>query len=857
MSIRSQLLAGSSLSDLVPATPRRENLLHRPFVQSCKTKAHGRIRGGRTWTLAVILAATMLLPMTGRGQEPSPAPTPTTPQSGADPGEPPAAPASPGAKPAQGQLPVPEVVVTEAKPRPKPRPTRIVATRSAPRPLAVPQAATSAIARSAPNVLQQPAGQPVTTISAERIKDAPAFSVADLLQESPGISIKQGNGPRDLGISIRGSNARNTFGARNIVMLDDGFPVTQPDGLSRTDLIDPHAYGAVDVYRGPSSAMFGNYATGGAINFRLRKGGEINGVDYGFEGGSFGYVNNYLMLGGRGENVEASLFASDVRGDGYLSHSSFNTQTVNGIVTFSPTPDDRITVKGINNLLFGNLSVRLSLNQFFTNPYQRGCLIAATAAPGCATVNLFVNGFSAPTIAQTADQAGLHRDDRRSIIGARWEHDFDNQTTWRTQVLFDDRNINQPTGATSAIGDFPSYNVISDITRRGQFLGFELTHFAGAYYNSMVSSSDTVNVAPGGNATLGRIASNQDGLQYNAGGRAREELKVNEYWTAVAAFSVEKTVINAVNTLYTYPAGVTTRSFIPAEREFLNTAPEAALIFRPNKEWQFRGRVATGYGTPNLGQLFVTPAGVPGNNTQLQTQKNLGYDVGFDWTPLRTLRVSVTGFYEIFHNEQVTQSPGAGLQNFTFNAPRSIHQGVEVAADWRPLPGWRFIGAYTFLDQFYTNYTEQLSAGALTRRFDRAGNKIPGISPNELTARLGYDEPAGPWQGVGGFVELVSKDAFFMENANLLKAPGYQLVNLNLHYNKDIGHDYVKRMTLFFEVKNVFEKAYVASANNITDSISPITGLENPGSVLATTGTGSIYAGAPRTFIAGLKLALR
>jgi hypothetical protein len=44
-----------------------------------------------------------------------------------------------------------------------------------------------------------------------------------LLQESPGVSFKQGNGPRDLGISIRGSNARNGFGIRNIVLLEDGF----------------------------------------------------------------------------------------------------------------------------------------------------------------------------------------------------------------------------------------------------------------------------------------------------------------------------------------------------------------------------------------------------------------------------------------------------------------------------------------------------------------------------------------------------------------------------------------------------------------------------------------------------------
>ena len=45
--------------------------------------------------------------------------------------------------------------------------------------------------------------------------------------------------------------------------------------------------------------MFDNYATGGAINFRLWRGEQINGVRYGFESGSFGYVNNYAIVGGR------------------------------------------------------------------------------------------------------------------------------------------------------------------------------------------------------------------------------------------------------------------------------------------------------------------------------------------------------------------------------------------------------------------------------------------------------------------------------------------------------------------------------------------------------------------------------
>jgi hypothetical protein len=107
----------------------------------------------------------------------------------------------------------------------------------------------------------------------------------------------------------------------------------------------------------------------------------------------------------------------------------------------------------IDNILGTGLPIRLSFSQFQTNPFQHGCAIALTAVPGCATVNLFQNGFSNPTVPETAEEAKLGRHDRRTIVGGRWEHDFNNSTTWRTQIVFDDKNINQPTGSTSAVGD--------------------------------------------------------------------------------------------------------------------------------------------------------------------------------------------------------------------------------------------------------------------------------------------------------------------------------------------------------------------------------------------------------------------
>jgi iron complex outermembrane receptor protein len=108
----------------------------------------------------------------------------------------------------------------------------------------------------------------------------------------------------------------------------------------------------------------------------------------------------------------------------------------------------------------------------------------------------------------------------------------------------------------------------------------------------------------------------------------------------------------------------------------------------------------------------------------------------------------------------------------------------------------------------------------------------------------------GPLAGLGAFVEVQWKDSFYMDNANLQKAPGYELVNLNVHYKTDLLSDYFKSLNLYFEIRNVFDRTYIASANNIGNNVSAA-GLQSP----ATTGT--IYAGSPRAFMAGMKLAFK
>ncbi len=708
-----------------------------------------------------------------------------------------------------------------------------------------------------------PPGQVQTEVGSDRTVDTRAFSAADLLLDSPGITVKQGNGPRDFGISIRGSNARNGFGIRNVVITDDGFPVTQPDGLSRSDLIDPHAYASVNVIRGPSSPLYGNYATGGAIDFRTFPGHVIDGVELGTDAGSYGYLNNYLLYGdavagdqrtGAGSG-ETFVFASDVKGSSLTSHSEFNTQTVNALIRYQPTPDDRFTLKLIENRLRTDLSNRLSLNQFFMNPYQRGCGVAAANIAGCQNIALLANGFNGATVAQSADQAGFGRNDNRLVLGARWEHDFGAAVTWRNQVTFDNRNINQPTGTTSAIGDYPSVNLISDVVARGQLFGFDTASYAALFFNTLSNPSYTYNVAPGGNATLGGLNNLQQATQTNAGGRVREEVKLTDALLLVAGVGVEQSTLKGASTTYAYsaPNVVSSVTNVSADRNFLNTAPEISLTVKPDTKWQVTGRVATGYGTPSVSNLFVSAAGVPGNNTTLKPQTNLGYDLLVALTPLPLLTFSVDGFYEFFRNELVNQSPGPGLMTYTFNAPRSEHRGVEVGAKWAFAPGFALTTAYTYDNQIYTSYQEQLSAGAFSTVFNRNGNRIPGIPLNELLLRLGYDVPAGALRGFGAYAEYVLQDNFFIDNANLLRIPGFGIVNVNLHYARPIAGSVFREVQAYVEVRNVANTTYVASANNVANTISAASGGQSGAATVAAT-SGSIYAGTPRTVYGGLRV---
>ena len=670
----------------------------------------------------------------------------------------------------------------------------------------------------ASRIEHNPAGRTIGEVGRDQIGTREAFNLKDLMETTPGVSFKQSNGPRDVTISIRGSGAKTSFGINNIKTYEDWFPTTQSDGLSRTDINDPNAYEGIDIIRGPSSSLYDNYALGGVVNFRSRRGRDIDGVDVGSSYGSHGYWNDYVHAGGQSKELEYALFASGIGSQGYIQHSDFHTYTQNFTAVYTPDDKRRVIFKFLNNDLRSNVPSRLTLDQLHADPSQQG------------TVNVTGVGSVTP------ERAAQSRHDRRTIVGARYEYQYDPGTSMRLMGAYDVKDIYQTFGTISQNIN-PNFHHYADVTHEGEFLGRPSRAIIGEFFNHMDVRSDSFLNLADFNGTTGALNAQTRGYHQNMGGRLRGEWDATDRLTAILGAGVESSLIKA-NVQNRTAAETYTR--IDVDRHLWNAAPEAALVFKARPDLTVHGRVAMGYGTPSISQLSTGSNGLPGNNTALKPQRNLGFELGAVGKALATLEFDAATYYEVFYNEFVTASPGAGLSSFTTNAPRADHRGVELTGTWRPWRAAYWSNSYTFNDAVYKTFNETIGPGVV---IDRSGQKVPGVERQLLNSRLGLETAARS----GAWIEANWVPPYYLNNSNTLRAPEAVVFNLNAHYTRPLKGDWLKQLTAYFEIHNLVDRKVVGSAVVVSDSPT-----DTPATIAS--GKQAFFEGEPLSFYGGLKL---
>lgn len=110
----------------------------------------------------------------------------------------------------------------------------------------------------------------VTVIDAERISREMVQNIDDLVRFEPGIDVvNQGSRFGRAGFNIRG------LGGNRVLIEVDGVPTSNAFSIgsfsnASRDFVDVDALKAVEIVRGPSSALFGSNAIGGVVSFVTR-----------------------------------------------------------------------------------------------------------------------------------------------------------------------------------------------------------------------------------------------------------------------------------------------------------------------------------------------------------------------------------------------------------------------------------------------------------------------------------------------------------------------------------------------------------------------------------------------------------
>jgi len=164
-------------------------------------------------------------------------------------------------------------------------------------------------------------------VSPDEIARTPATTPWELLRQTAGVEVHvQGQGPGFASdASVRGFSSDHST---DLALWIDGVPVNEPvnghaEGYNDWSLIFPQAIQDLDVIKGPTSALFGNFAFSGIVNVRTLD--HLDGTRTWINGGSAGHIEGTSLTGfGNDSGASGVIGARYVHEGGWRPNSDYD-----------------------------------------------------------------------------------------------------------------------------------------------------------------------------------------------------------------------------------------------------------------------------------------------------------------------------------------------------------------------------------------------------------------------------------------------------------------------------------------------------------------------------------------------------
>lgn len=602
-------------------------------------------------------------------------------------------------------------------------------------------------------------------IDAASFRDARVSTLQDALGYSAGVFVQPRFGSEESRLSIRGSGLQRTFHLRGIKLMQDGVPINLADGGGDFQVLEPLATRYIEVWRGANALQYGSSTLGGAINYVSPTGHDAPALTLRAETGAFGYLRSQLAGGFAAGRVDGYFSATSFAQDGFRDHARQDTQRVVGNlgVLLAPSLETRFFVQAAQS--DSELPGNLTRQQLRDNPRQA----AAGNVTGNQKRDIDLWRVSNRTVWQAAD-------------GLRFE----------LSAYYADKDLFHPIFQVldQRSKDFGAeLRMVSDGTLAGR-----PNRLVAGLASSRGDTDDDRWANIGG--TRGARANKFDTSARNVEAYVEDQFTFVPGWTAVVGTQYTNARRRSRDLCFTggpLVCGGADESF---SRSYEGWSPKFGLRHDLSPAVQLFGNVSRSFEPPSFGELTGGAAVIDSLRAQRATTWEVGGRGSFGWgaVDLALYRAKVTD--ELLG---VAVNTMTGQTN-TINVPRTVHRGVEFAANGQFGGGFEWRQALLYNDF----------------RFDGdalfGDNRLPGVPRTLFRGELGYRFSAAP----GGPLKIAasaewSPQRYAVDMANTEFADDYAIFGLRLQ--QQVG----RQLSWFIEGRNLGDRRYAATTSVVRD----------------------------------------
>jgi iron complex outermembrane receptor protein len=599
----------------------------------------------------------------------------------------------------------------------------------------------------------------VDLIDEEQYREGRVSNLADTLGWSAGIFVAPRFGAEEARLSIRGSGLQRTFHMRGIEILQDGAPLTLADGSTDFQAIEPLATRYVQIWRGANALQYGASTLGGAIDFVSRTGLDVGPWAVRGEAGSFGYLRAQAQLAGASgdERQDAYLSLSQFQQDGFREHARQNTQRI-----------------------FGNLGLRPSAD--LESRLYLALVDSRSRLPGALTRR------ELETDPRLADPAAVSSDQQRNFrlarlsnrtvfsLGAQRRLEFSAFVSQKTlfhpifQVLHqdsDDGGAGVRYVSEGSLARHRNQLVVGALANVGRLKDDRFTNVGG---HDGLRTGDSVQRS----SNLSLYAENQFYL------RERTALVLGGQWTDSRRRLEDRFLVDGDQSV---------------DQRYRRFSPKIGVRQDLTADIQVYGNVSGSFEPPSFGELAGGP-GVTPVDAQRATTLELGTRGLGRYGPGTMLRWDLSVYRAAVRQEMLSLTDAAGQPLGTVNAARTLHQGIEAAAELK------------FRDRLMGRASYQLNDFRFVGDPVYGDHRLAGLPRQRLALEILYlgerDLYAGP--------SLVAASSTWIDHANTLQAPGYAVLGFKL------GQRATRGLSWFVDLRNLTDRRYTATTGVLANA---------------------------------------